>query len=281
MIPLRDATSLVQAACAVLGTAAAPDKAAAARETARLWQAGALPLCPASPLPLDLPGPPARPARPDQPELVAPNQMPRRSAHGPQGRFALLHAVAHIELNAIDLAFDMVARFACADLPWDLPRAFFDDWVRVGGEEAQHFTLLEDRLAALGGGYGDLPAHGGLWEAAADTSHDLLARLAVVPMVLEARGLDVTPGMIARLARAGDEASAQVLRVIYEEEQGHVAVGTRWFGALCEASGVAPEAHFQALVRRHFRGRLKPPFNEAARTAAGLPAAFYDPLSSP
>lgn len=276
MTPDRPATSLVHAACTVLGTAAALDKAALAREAARLWHTGTLPLRPATGV---LPVPLRRPARPDRPELLAPNRMPRRAAHGARGRFALLHAVAHIELNAIDLAFDMVARFAGEDVPWDLPRAFFDDWVRVGGEEARHFTLLEERLGALGGGYGDLPAHDGLWEAAADTAHDLLARLAVVPMVLEARGLDVTPGMIERLARAGDTDSAQVLRVIYEEEKDHVAVGARWFHALCAAGGIEPQARFQALVRRHFRGRLKPPFNEPARTAAGLPAAFYDPMS--
>jgi len=161
-----------------------------------------------------------RPARPGRPRLCPPRDMPRRRNFGtPAGRIALLHALAHIELNAIDLAWDIVARFARDDTP----HAFCDDWVHVAAEEAEHFALLADRLAALGAAYGELPAHDGLWEAAAATAHDLLARLAVVPLVLEARGLDVTPEMICRLERAGDAGSAAILRCIYEDEIGHVA----------------------------------------------------------
>jgi uncharacterized ferritin-like protein (DUF455 family) len=200
----------------------------------------------------------------------------RRAAGGTATRIALLHAVAHIELNAIDLAWDLLARFADR-VP---PRAFFDDWVAVGAEEAKHFTLLAARLDALGAAYGNLPAHAGLWEAAEATAGDLLARLAVVPLVLEARGLDVTPAMIARLERAGDHDSAAVLEIIYAEEIGHVAAGHRWFEYFCVAAGLAAAPTYHRLVRQYFKGMLKPPFNTAAREAAGFPAAFYAPLAS-
>ena len=149
----------------------------------------------------------------------------------------------------------------------------------MAAEEALHFGLLADRLAALDAAYGDLPAHDGLWQAAGETAHDLLARLAIVPLVLEARGLDVTPATIANLERAGDIESVAVLRRIYHDEIGHVATGRRWFEHVCAARGVAPVATWQALVRRHFRGRLKPPFNDDARAAAGFDAAFYRPLA--
>jgi uncharacterized ferritin-like protein (DUF455 family) len=203
--------------------------------------------------------------------------MARRRSFGSQaGRIALLHALAHIELNAIDLAWDLVARFAGAGLP----RGFFDDWVAVAAEEACHFELLGDRLAELGAGYGDLPAHDGLWEAAAATADDLLARLAVVPLVLEARGLDVTPQMAAQLERVGDAESAVILHQIYRDEIGHVATGLRWFDRLCLTRGLNPEAIFQERVRRFFKGNLKPPFNHQARAAAGFPRDYYEPLAA-
>src|SRR5204862_5620685 len=173
---------------------------------------------------------------------------------------------AHIELNAIDLAWDIIARFQDDGLP----QAFYDDWVGVAAEEAKHFALLVDRLGMLGTAYGELPAHDGLWEAAAATAHDLLARLAVVPLVLEARGLDVTPEMTLRLERVGDAASAAILSRIYQDESGHVAVGMRWFDPVCRGLGLDPEAVFQERVRRYFSGALKPPFNREARDAAGL-----------
>lgn len=219
--------------------------------------------------------PPFRPARPAHPPLRPPRDMPKRRNFGSlTGRLALLHALAHIELNAIDLAWDIVARFAGADLP----RAFFDDWVGVAAEEAEHFALLTGRLYALGSFYGVLPAHDGLWEAATATAHDLLARLAVVPLVLEARGLDVTPEVMLRLERAGDSESAAVLERIYRDEVGHVAVGVRWFENLCRARDLDPAAYGDR-VRHHFTGLLKPPFNREARDRAGFPAAYYEPLA--
>jgi uncharacterized ferritin-like protein (DUF455 family) len=167
----------------------------------------------------------------------------------------------------------MVARFAAPALP----RAFVDDRVAVGAEEATHFTLLAGRLRALGARYGDLPAHDGLWESAQTTAHDLAARLAVVPLVLEACGLDVTPAMAAKLRGAGDAASAAILDTIYRDEIGHVAVGRRWFAFVCAARGREPAAAWRTLVARHFRGALEPPFDEAGRAAAGLPRSWYAP----
>ncbi len=216
--------------------------------------------------------PPSRPARPDAPELLAPREVPRRKINAnPAGRIALLHALAHIELNAIDLAWDIIARFTGQDLP----RAFYDDWVRVADEEAKHFGMLSDRLADLGASYGDLPAHDGLWEAAEKTAHDLKARLAIVPLVLEARGLDVTPAMIVKLRDAGDGESAAILQTIYEEEIGHVATGRRWFEWLCAEDSRPPAETWRALVEHYFRGRLKPPFNAIGRTKAGMTEAWY------
>ncbi len=171
----------------------------------------------------------------------------------------------------MDLAWDLIARFTGEDPP----RAFYDDWVQVAGEEAKHFLLLTGRLADLGAAYGDLPAHNGLWQAAADTAHDLLARLAVVPLVLEARGLDVTPPMIERMKTFGDLETASVLEVIYRDEIGHVAIGKHWFDWLCERRGLHPEAAWRQAVRTYFRGSLKAPFNEVARGAAGFPVKAF------
>lgn len=261
--------SLSEAACAVLAAAAPAEKADLSQAFATAWQSGRI-------VEIGRTAPPPRPARSPRPELLPPHAMPkRRSGQSLQHRIALLHALAHIELNAIDLAWDIIARFTGDNLP----KGFYDDWVKVGAEEALHFRLLSDRLAALGAAYGDLPAHDGLWQAAEQTAHDILARLAIVPLVLEARGLDVTPGTIAKLEGAGDTESAVVLRRIYEDEIGHVAAGRRWFEHVCAARGLAPVATWQSLVRRHFRGTLKPPFNDDARAAAGFDAAFYRPLA--
>ncbi|HYM03211.1 MAG TPA: ferritin-like domain-containing protein [Stellaceae bacterium] len=268
-IPLNAPTSLAVAAVAVLCAAAPEEKVALSHATALAWRSGAMVDIGDAP-------PPPRPARPARPLLMAPRDMPRRRAGGSlAGRIALLHALAHIELNAIDLAWDLIARFTGEDLP----RAFYDEWVTVADEEATHHALIAARLRELGAAYGDLPAHDGLWEAAQVTAHDLLARLAVVPLVLEARGLDVTPDMIARLRRFGDAESAAALAIVYRDEIGHVATGRRWFDQLCARRGLEPGPTYLALVERHFRGRLKPPFNRVGREAAGLPEPFYAPLA--
>jgi uncharacterized ferritin-like protein (DUF455 family) len=262
--------SLAASALAVLTTADPAAKAKASRHAAAAWRAGALDLA------TDV-RPPDRPARPERPLLLAPRDMPKRKAGGSTvKRIAMLHALAHIELNAIDLAWDLIARFGTPEMP----RAFFDDWVKVADEEALHFTLLSGRLGELGAQYGDLPAHDGFWRAANDTAHDLLARLAIVPLVLEARGLDVTPVMIAEMRRNDDATTASILEIIYRDEIGHVAAGMRWFDHFARAAGEEPKAAWQCLVRRHFRGALKPPFNAEARDSAKLPADFYLPIAS-
>jgi uncharacterized ferritin-like protein (DUF455 family) len=259
--------SLTSGAVAILATADPAAKARGSRRLAEIWDA--------SGLDVGASVPPRRPARPERPQLRPPKEMPKRRAFGsPAGRVALLHALAHIELNAIDLAWDIIARFSREPLP----RGFFDDWVAVAAQEAVHFELLVLRLADFGACYGDLPAHDGLWESAAATADDLLARLAVVPLVLEARGLDVTPEMAATLERVGDPQSAAVLRRIYRDEIDHVAAGVRWFDELCRARDLVPEETFRERVRRYFKGELKPPFNREARAAAGFPARYYEPL---
>jgi uncharacterized ferritin-like protein (DUF455 family) len=219
---------------------------------------------------------PDRPARPAAPALLAPQNVPRRRINrGTASRIALLHALCHIELNAVDLAWDIIVRFAHQDLP----KAFFDDWVKVAMEEARHFQLLSERLGDFGAAYGDLPAHDGLWDAAKETRHDLAARLAIVPMVLEARGLDVTPAMIDKLRDVEDGDSADILEVIYREEIGHVRIGKRWFAYICSRQDQEPETYWRSLVTRHFRGDLKPPFNVPARDQAELPEDWYTNLT--
>lgn len=263
-------TTLSELCLGVLHTADPAEKAAQALETAAHWRQ-------ATYMQVGRSLAPERPARPDRPLLQAPREVPRRRiTSGTQGRVALLHALAHIELNAIDLAFDIVARFSSEDLP----RAFYDDWIAVGEDEARHYLMLAERLAELGAGYGDLVAHDGLWQAASETADDLLARLAIVPLVLEARGLDVTPGMTEKLRDAGDERSANILQVIHDEEITHVSTGVRWFGFMCRRRGLEPGPTYQALVRERFRGGLKLPFNQASRNAAGMPATFYEPLAN-
>ncbi len=241
------------------------------RDLAKRWRERRLSLR----SPLD-PRVPDRPGRPEKPVLVPPKDTDKRSLHTPAGRIAMLHALAHIELNAVDLALDIVARFA--DQP--VPLSFFEGWMMVADEEAKHFGLVRDRLRSLGADYGDLPAHDGLWQAAHQTRSDLTARLAVVPLILEARGLDVTPSLQAKMRETGDIESADVLKVIYDDEKGHVAVGAKWFRFLCAREGKDPALTFQKLVRENFRGALKPPFNDVARAAAGLTPSFYRSLTA-
>jgi uncharacterized ferritin-like protein (DUF455 family) len=205
--------------------------------------------------------------RPERPELVAPRELPRRSLANAEGRAALIHAVAHIEFNAINLAWDAVARFR------GLPLDYYRDWVGVAVDEARHFTLLSARLGELGHGYGDFPAHDGLWDMAVRTAGSCLERMALVPRVLEARGLDVTPGMIARLRSARDEATADILEIILREEVAHVAAGSRWFAWCCAEAHADPSATFEALIARHLRGALRGPFNTEARLRAGFTEA--------
>lgn len=260
-------TSLAQAAVRVLTTADAQAKADASRLSAQAWRDGALTW--------DFDAiPPDRPARPSHPVLLAPKDMPKRGKGSITGRLALLHAIAHIELNAIDLAWDMVARFGRR-----FGRRFADDWVRVGADEARHFCLLQDLMAREDMAYGDLPAHDGLWQAAEATADCVAARLAVVPMVLEARGLDVTPGMIAKFTAVGDTEAANVLNIILQEEVEHVAAGQRWFNYICRENDRVPQEYFQNLVKNYHQGRIKPPFNHDARTQAGLTSDWYEPLS--
>lgn len=248
----------------MLATPAPIAKLKAARAAARAWRKGLLD----HRFDVVMPDAPARPARP---ELLPPNKMPKRGRAGSErSRIALLHALAHIEFVAIDLAFDMAGRFGGG-----FPRAFVDDWIGVGADEAMHFALLDRRLRALGTHYGALPAHAGLWEAAEKTAHDALARLAVVPMVLEARGLDVTPATIARVRAAGDEPSARILQRIFTDEIRHVRAGTHWFETRCATLNQAPAPHWRMLITQHFRGLLKPPFNDSARQLAGLTREYW------
>lgn len=255
---------LATRARAILAAADPAEKVALIRALAADWRAGSV--APAQAIDV-----PDRPARLPNPILVHPRDVPKRKiGAGIPGRVAMLHALAHIELNAIDLAADMLARFAHA-----MPSAFSEDWLHVAADEAEHFALLSARLGDLGGAYGDLPAHDGLWQAAAKTAHDLLARLAVVPMVLEARGLDVTPTMIQKLDWIGDAESAAILRRIYADEVGHVAAGVRWFEERCAAEGLNVVTAWRDLTRRYCDGAVRPPFNDDARSRAGMAPALY------
>ena len=208
--------------------------------------------------PDDLPGRPARP------RLVPPKDVPMRSPFTVEGRAALLHAIAHIEFNAINLALDAVWRFA------GMPEAYYRDWLRVAAEESLHFTLLREHLRTLGHDYGDFDAHDGLWTMTARTAHDIVARMALVPRTLEARGLDATPPLQAKLARAGDARAVAILEVILRDEIGHVGIGNRWYRFACERAGLDPVAIYPGLVERYAAPKLRPPFNDAARRAAGF-----------
>ena len=206
------------------------------------------------------------PGRPERPRLVPPKEVAMRSAFTPEGRAALLHAIAHIEFNAINLALDAAFRFA------GMPVAFYADWLRVASEEALHFTLLREHLQTLGFEYGSFDAHDGLWTMTQRTAHDVTARMALVPRTLEARGLDATPPLQAKFRKAGDERTVEILDVILRDEIGHVAIGNQWYRWLCRRDGLDPIAHYAVLVREYRAPRLRPPFNREAREAAGFSA---------
>ncbi|MFZ1742877.1 MAG: ferritin-like domain-containing protein [Pontixanthobacter sp.] len=244
-------------------------KVMAARDVAREWRLGRLEFCFDTVMP-------DRPSWPEQPELLDPRDMPRRGKGGSdKNRTALWHALAHIEFVAIDLALDMAGRFGGI-----MGREFLGDFLAVAADEAMHFALLDRKLRQLGCYYGALPAHAGLWETAQRTADDVAARLAVVPMVLEARGLDVTPAMLERVRSQGDENGAKILERILDDEIRHVAVGTKHFIADCEKRGESPQNRWKSLVQEHFHGGLKAPFNDSARLAAGLSRDFYVGLAS-
>ncbi|MDC8774344.1 ferritin-like domain-containing protein [Roseateles albus] len=214
------------------------------------------------------------PGRPAKPQLMSALQVPKRSPFTVEGRAALLHAIAHIEFNAINLALDVVWRFA------DMPRQFYLDWLKVAAEEAQHFNLLHAHLQSLGHSYGDFDAHDGLWTMAERTAGDVLARMALVPRTLEARGLDATPPLQAKLARAGDKRAVEILDVILREEVGHVLIGNHWYRYLCELQGLDPVTLYPELVIRYEAPRLRPPFNRGARAAAGFSQEELDYLDA-
>lgn len=248
-------------------------KCFATRDVVRRWRRGELVFAFEVPMP-------DRPAWPDRLDFRPPSQMPKRGRGGSQrNRIALWHALAHIEFVAIDLALDIVGRFA-GSLPDGEGGTFADDFLSVAADEAMHFALLDRKLRSLGSHYGALPVHDGLWQSASDTAHDLAARLAIVPMVLEARGLDVTPATLARVRSAGDENGARILSRILDDEIRHVALGTTHFVAQAEKRGNAAPTLWKKLVKRHFTGRIQAPFNDSARLAAGLSREFYAGIAS-
>ena len=261
-------TSIAMACRAALGASDPYDKIMLARKTARDWRLGRLKHA------FDV-GMPDVPGRPEKPELIPAKKMPKRKKGGSlKMRIAIIHSLAHIEFVAIDLAMDAAGRFGQL-----FPREYIDDWMSVAADEALHFALLERRLKQLGSHYGDLPAHDGLWEAAYETRHDAAARLAVVPMVLEARGLDVTPVMVERFSAQGDSLTAKILERIYTDEIRHVGIGTKWFESRAHEMDIKPENYWKTLVTKYFKGTLKPPFNDSARQKASLTRDYYMPLA--
>lgn len=251
--------SLFAAAHACLRAATPERKLALTFSTAEAFARGELAIDDTPP-----PEPIRMPGRPERPALVHPRELPRRGFGSDEGRAAFIHSIAHIEFNAIDLAWDAVYRFR------GMPPAFYADWAQVAHDEARHFAMLRERLNAFGRDYGDFDAHNGLWEMAEKTAHSALERMALVPRVLEARGLDVTPAMIVKLRQLRDDATADILDVILREEIGHVAAGSRWFRWCCERAGVEPEPTFRGLLIQYGRGVLHGPFNLDARSAAGF-----------
>lgn len=261
-------SSVYQRAFEVLMLAEVDTKAAAVFTLLDEWREGRLDRSPVPVVSVPEPG------RPEKPLLVSPRELKARRLGSVVGKASLLHAIAHIEFNAINLALDAAYRFQ------DMPVAFVDDWLRVAAEEAYHFQLVRERLAGLGFDYGDFPAHNGLWETTHQTDFDVLVRMALVPRTLEARGLDVTPGMMQKLRAAGESQAVEVLHILLRDEVGHVAVGTRWFAWLCEQRGLNRTDTFTDIVDRYFHGDLRGPFNLQARRQAGFTEAELDWLLS-
>ncbi|MBS0497661.1 MAG: ferritin-like domain-containing protein [Proteobacteria bacterium] len=259
--------SLFDAAQDCLMACTAEEKLRLTAQTAQAWRDGLLALASHHE-----PDPILEPGRPDKPVLVAPGDVPKRRLGNRAGLIALIHAVTHIEFNAINLAWDAVYRFR------NLPRQFYADWIKVAAEEAYHFQLLRRRLNELGSDYGEFPAHNGLWDMAVRTAFDPLVRMALVPRVLEARGLDVTPGMIERLRQADDEKTVTVLEIILRDEIGHVAIGSHWFQYLCQQRGLDAARTFHELVGHYFPGQICGPFHYEARQQAGFSAAELEAL---
>jgi len=257
---LRPAPELRNAALFWLAECDAVRKAEGVRRLAQSRQSGDIELDTHAPLTAHQPVP----GKPDKPELVSPLSVRRRSMTTPEGRAILIHALAHIEFNAINLALDAIWRFA------GMPREYYADWLKVADEEALHFSLLCGHLQNLGYAYGDFPAHNSLWEMAAKTQHDILARIALVPRTMEARGLDATPQVRAKLAQAGDLDAARILDIILRDEIGHVAIGNRWYNWLCEQRGLEPVASYARLAAEYHAPVMRGPFNLEARRAAGF-----------
>ena len=243
------------------------DKLHLTQRLAALWREGGLTLREERP-----PQVAVTAGHPPNPQLVSIRDLPKRSFHTPIGRAALFHSIAHIEFNAINLALDAVYRFR------GMPEKFYSDWLQVADEEAYHFGLIQTHLQYLGYEYGDFTAHNGLWESAQQTAFDVMVRMALVPRVLEARGLDVAPGIMDRLARAGDDKAVEILKIIQRDEVGHVEIGSHWFHHCCAERGLDSEATFFSLINQYMKGVLKGPFNIEARIKAGFSASELNKL---
>lgn len=253
-------TELRHAALDLLASSDPAQKTEGVRQLAEYWSAGKLTLDCTTQISMQQ----TIPGRPDKPELVAPRLVTHRSLQSTEGRAALIHALTHIEFNAINLALDALWRFS------DMPSAYYTDWLQIAAEEAFHFTLLNQHLQNLGFTYGEFSAHNGLWEMAEKTADNILARMALIPRTMEARGLDVTPGIRAKLAQAGDFTAAEILDVILRDEIGHVLIGNRWFNWLCNEHAIDPVTCYAKLARQYHAPALRGPFNVDARRAAGF-----------
>lgn len=263
---MSDSQSIFTQAYACLSENDPDKKVALSNDTVNAWHSGELTTASTDVEIVQQPG------RPDKPELVSPRDLPRRSLQSMEGHAALIHSLCHIEFNAINLAWDAVYRFQ------DMPKDYYSDWMKVAKEEAYHFGLLRDHLRSLNYDYGDFPGHNGLWEAALKTAHDPMIRMALVPRVLEARGLDVTPAIVEKLKNAGDEQAVAILDIIHRDEVGHVEIGSRWFRYLCEQRGFPVEETFRHLLEEYMQGRIKGPLNRSSRLKAGFSEAELDYL---